>query len=36
MIDQANAAAEFKQPDRDHKDRNPDPADSTHSAAIPE
>jgi hypothetical protein len=36
MIDQAKAAAEFEQPDRDRNDRNPDPADPTHSADTPE
>jgi hypothetical protein len=36
MIDQAKAAAEFEHPDRDRNDRNPDPADPAHSAAIPE
>ena len=35
MIDQASPAAEFEQPDRDRNDCNPDPGDSTHSAAIP-
>jgi len=36
MIDQTKAAAEFEHPDRGRNDRNPDPADPAHSAAIPE
>src|SRR5262249_61582264 len=36
MIDQAEPTADFEQRDRSRDERNPDPADPAHPAAIPE
>ena len=35
LVDQAEAAAQLEQPDRDGEDRESDPADPAHPAAIP-